>query len=144
MMHFVLMIGAISGLKVQHKIQKEDGFEGEYKLCSQTPRPRESDKGGHGRVRAFCNEENSDRLEDYVEVSRIHTESLSLETTDTEDVSQDGKGNGKGGGQIMEGMEGDGMLVLKFSQASIVSRETGVLSVQLQTIVTGGRMIKKK
>jgi len=78
MMHFLFMMGFISGLKVSQKFPTEK----EYELCSHTSVQREVEMGW--RVRAICNEDNSDRLEDYLEVSRSHTESMSLETADTE------------------------------------------------------------
>jgi len=93
MMHLVVMFGLISGLKLQEKIEKEiPSEETDYELCSRT-RQRENKTGW--RVRAICNEDNSDRLEDYLEASRKHTESLALETVDTEGGRRRRKNGGR-------------------------------------------------
>jgi len=64
MMFNLLMIGAAWSLKVSNRVAED------YDMCSQDSADlQERDRIQPWRVRAICNEENSERLEEYLEVS---------------------------------------------------------------------------
>lgn len=65
------MMGLTSSLLLSVKMEDVE----EYDMCSQLSEDRERP----WRVRALCNEDNSERLDEYLEVSRLHTESLTLD-----------------------------------------------------------------
>jgi len=73
MMFNFLMIGVVWSLKVSKT-------EETYDKCSQDAEDlEEKDRMQPWRVRAVCNEENSERLEEYLEVSKLETFSLEQE-----------------------------------------------------------------
>jgi len=103
MMYFFL-IGLTSSLMFSDRsdiieVEKEEQEEQEYDMCSQISEDRERP----WRVRALCNDDNTDRLEDYLEVSRLHSASLALD-----EVSKPKKREGRGKKKKRRGRRGRG------------------------------------